>query len=179
HGPGAAELLAAVGRAALAERPDSRVAWLRAGAVAGELAPALRAGAAEAWRRRYRAADLLLVDGLQELPADERVQEEVFYLLDALLRSDVQVAAAADRGPRELAALDARLRSRFEGGLVVDLAAAPPAPDAVPADEAPSAAAEPSAPSSRADGTDRWFYNTEKVAWSALALEDRLIEELA
>lgn len=178
HGPGAADLLAAVGRAALAGRPDSRVAWLRADAVAAELAPALRAGAAEAWRRRYRAADLLLVDGLQELPADERVQEEVFYLLDALLRSDVQVAAAADRGPRELAALDARLRSRFEGGLVVDLAAAPPAPDAVPADEAP-AAAEPAAPASRADGTDRWFYNTEKVAWSALALEDRLIEELA
>jgi chromosomal replication initiation ATPase DnaA len=178
HGPGASELLSAVGRAALAERPDARVAWLRAGAVAEELAPALRAGAAEAWRRRYRGADLLLVDGLHDLPADERVQEEVFYLLDALLRSDVQVAAAADRGPRELTALDARLRSRFEGGLVVDLAAAPPAPDAAPADEA-APATEPSALPSRAESTDRWFYNTEKVAWSALALEDRLIEELA
>ncbi|HEU0077359.1 MAG TPA: hypothetical protein VFQ76_06895, partial [Longimicrobiaceae bacterium] len=75
------------------------------------------------------------------------------------------------------AALDARLRSRFEGGLVVDLAAAPPAPDAAPADEAPVEAAAPAA--ARAESTDRWFYNTEKVAWSALALEDRLIEELA
>ncbi|MEW5928508.1 MAG: DnaA/Hda family protein [Gemmatimonadota bacterium] len=179
HGAGAAELLAAIGRAAAGERPDARVAWLRAADVAAELTPALRAGAAEAWRKRYRSADLLLVDGLHDLPADERVQEEVFYLLDALLRSDVQVTASADRGPREMAALDTRLRSRFEGGLVVDLAAAPPAPDAAPADEAPPAPAAAPAAAGRAEGTDRWFYNTEKVAWSALALEDRLIEELA
>jgi hypothetical protein len=62
---------------------------------------------------------------------------------------------------------------------VVDLAAAPPAPDAAPADEAPPAPAAAPAAAGRAEGTDRWFYNTEKVAWSALALEDRLIEELA
>ncbi|HEX2189645.1 MAG TPA: DnaA/Hda family protein, partial [Longimicrobiaceae bacterium] len=176
HAPGgASELLAAVGRAALAARPDARVAYLRAGGLAEELAPALRAGAAEAWRRRYRGLDLLLLDAVEELPADARVQEETFYLLDALLRSDAQVVAAADRSPRELGALDARLRSRFEGGLVVDVAA-PPADEAA-APEAPSAPPA-AAPPAHAEGTDRWFYNPEKVAWSALALEDRLMEEL-
>lgn len=176
HAPGgAAELLGAIGRTAQRERPDAAVVYLRAAEVAAELEPALRAGAGEAWRRRYRAADLLLVEGLDALPADGRVQEEVFYLLDALLRSDVQVAASADRAPRELAGMDARLRSRLEGGLVVDLAAAPaptapaprPAPDAAPA------------PSARGEGTDRWFYNPEKLAWSAVALDDRLMEELS
>ncbi|HEX7240071.1 MAG TPA: DnaA/Hda family protein, partial [Longimicrobiaceae bacterium] len=79
HGPrgsGRTELLGAVGRAALRERPDVQVAYLHAGAVADELAPAVRAGAAEAWRRRYRGVNLLLLDDLQELRGDERVQEE-------------------------------------------------------------------------------------------------------
>ncbi|HEX2094020.1 MAG TPA: DnaA/Hda family protein, partial [Longimicrobiaceae bacterium] len=126
----------------------------------------LRAGVGEMWRRRYHGVDLLLLDALHELSGDERVQEEVFYLLDALLRSDTQLVVAADRPPRELAGLDARLRSRLEGGLVVDLAR-PVAPPPAPAGRGSG------------DGTDRWFFNPEKVAWSALALEDRLIEELA
>jgi chromosomal replication initiator protein len=169
HGPagsGKTSFLAAVGAALRAERPEARVAYLPAGRIAEELAPAVRAGAAELWRRRYREVDLLLVDDLQALPGQERLHEELFYLLDALLRSEVQIVVAAGRAPRDLAGLDARLRSRFEGGLVLDVAP-PPAPEPV---RAPERKTEPE--------VDRWYFNPEKIAWSALALEDRLIEEL-
>ena len=81
---------------------------------------ALSGGVAGAWRERWWTVDLLLVHGTEALAATEQAQEEFFHLYEALKRRGSRIMLAADRPPSEIA-IDERLRSRFEGGLVLDL----------------------------------------------------------
>ena len=88
-----------------------------------ELIAALQEGTIERWRARYRAADALILDDVHFVAGKERTQEELFHVFNALHASGKQIVLVADRPPRELADLEARLRSRFEGGLVVEMGA--------------------------------------------------------
>jgi chromosomal replication initiator protein len=86
-----------------------------------ELIAALQEGTIDRWRMRYRAADALILDDVHFVAGKERTQEELFHVFNALHASGRQIVLVADRAPRELGALEARLRSRFEGGLVVEM----------------------------------------------------------
>ena len=88
-----------------------------------ELIAALQEGTIERWRARYRAADALILDDVHFVAGKERTQEELFHVFNSLNASGRQIVLVADRPPRELADLEARLRSRFEGGLVVEMGA--------------------------------------------------------
>jgi chromosomal replication initiator protein len=97
------------------------VACVNAQSFIDELIAALQEGTIERWRARYRAADALILDDVHFVAGKERTQEELFHVFNALYASGRQIVLVADRPPRELADLEARLRSRFEGGLVVEL----------------------------------------------------------
>ena len=84
-----------------------------------ELIAALQQGSVDRWRARYRAAGALIVDDVHALAGKERSQEELFHLFNALHSAGRQVVLASDRPPSEIGELEARLRSRFDGGLVV------------------------------------------------------------
>jgi len=84
-----------------------------------ELIVALQGGTVDRWRARYRAAGALIVDDVHALAGKERSQEELFHLFNALHSAGRQVVLASDRPPSEIGELEARLRSRFDGGLVV------------------------------------------------------------
>ena len=84
-----------------------------------ELIAALQGGTVDRWRARYRAAGALIVDDVHALAGKERSQEELFHLFNALHSAGRQVILASDRPPSEIGELEARLRSRFDGGLVV------------------------------------------------------------
>jgi chromosomal replication initiator protein len=84
-----------------------------------ELIAALQEGTVDRWRARYRAAGALIVDDVHALAGKERSQEELFHLFNALHSAGHQVVLASDRPPSEIGELEARLRSRFDGGLVV------------------------------------------------------------
>jgi chromosomal replication initiation ATPase DnaA len=84
-----------------------------------ELIAALQGGTVDRWRARYRAAGALIVDDVHALAGKERSQEELFHLFNALYSNGRQVVLASDRPPSEIGELEARLRSRFDGGLVV------------------------------------------------------------
>ena len=73
------------------------------------------------WRLRYRSATALLLDDVQFVAGKERTQEELFHVFNALYAEGKQLVLASDRPPRELSGLEDRLRSRFEGGLVVNM----------------------------------------------------------
>jgi chromosomal replication initiator protein len=88
-----------------------------------ELIAALQAGAIETWRARYRAVDALLLDDVQSCAGTERAQEELFHLFNSLYADGKQIVVTADRAPRALEGIDERLRSRFGGGLVVEIRA--------------------------------------------------------
>jgi hypothetical protein len=82
---------------------------------------ALGAGVAGAWRERWWTVDLLLVHEIEALSDTERAQDEFFHLSEALKRRGARVMLAADRAPSGILRIDDRLRSRFEGGLVLEL----------------------------------------------------------
>jgi chromosomal replication initiator protein DnaA len=125
HGPtgvGKTHLLHAIGNELIALSGGSTiVACVSAGQFAEELIAALRDGAVERWRARYRLVDVLILDDAQELAGKERTQEELFHLFNSLYGTGRQIIIAADRAPRSLEGLEERLRSRFEGGLVVEV----------------------------------------------------------
>jgi chromosomal replication initiation ATPase DnaA len=84
-----------------------------------ELIAALQEGTVDRWRARYRAADALIIDDVQFVAGKERTQDELFHVFNALHDAGKQIILTSDRPPKELGELEARLRSRFEGGLVV------------------------------------------------------------
>jgi len=121
-GTGKTHLLHAVGNALLAARPGAVVACLSAQAFTDELVQAIDAGRIEWWRRRFRRADALLLDDVQLLAGRDATQEELFNLFNLFADAEKQLAFTADRGPAQLAGLAPRLTTRFEGGLLVELA---------------------------------------------------------
>ncbi len=121
-GTGKTHLLNAIGNE-LSRRlgASARVACVGAQAFIDELIAALQDGTIERFRARYRAADALLVDDIQFVASKERTQEELFHVFNYFHSAGKQLVFASDQAPREIAGLEDRLRSRFEGGLVAEV----------------------------------------------------------
>ncbi|MDY6850803.1 MAG: chromosomal replication initiator protein DnaA, partial [Thermodesulfobacteriota bacterium] len=88
-----------------------------------ELIEALRAEKMNEFRQKYRYIDVLLLDDIHFIGGKERTQEEFFYTFNALFEADKQIVLSSDKMPKEIPDLEARLRSRFEGGLFADISA--------------------------------------------------------
>lgn len=119
-------LLGAVGRTYAEAYPDLRMAISSVELFAADFIRALGDGVAGAWRERWWTADLLLVHGIQDLVETERAQDEFFHLFEALRRRGARMMFVADRAPSAIDDIDDRLRSRFEGGLVLELSTGTP-----------------------------------------------------
>jgi chromosomal replication initiator protein len=123
-GVGKTHLLHAIGNA-LVQAPGSRmvVACVHAQQFIDELIASIQGGTVERWRSRYRSVDALLIDDVQFVADKERTQEELFLLFNEIVGAGKQVVLTSDQPPATIPDLEARLRSRFEGGLVVPIQA--------------------------------------------------------
>jgi chromosomal replication initiation ATPase DnaA len=120
-GVGKTHLLHAVGNALAELRPESVVACVSAQTFFEELVAAIHGERTDWWRRRYRGADVLLLDDVQLLAGKERTQEELFNLFNAFQESGKQLVLTAERRPGDLEGIAPRLTSRFAQGLVVEM----------------------------------------------------------
>lgn len=122
-GLGKTHLLMAMGQEAKAIDPQRTVEYVTVDDFVEAYHAALAAGQADAYRRRFTEADLVLLDDAQLLSDQRELQAELLRLTDALTALDRQIVLAGDRPPEEIQALDERLIRRFAGGLVIDIGA--------------------------------------------------------
>jgi chromosomal replication initiator protein len=88
-----------------------------------EFVAALHSGAVDRFKGRFRCADVLLIDDVQFLESKAKTEEEFFHTFNALHEAGSQLVLTSDRLPRDLGALEERMRERFEAGLVADIGA--------------------------------------------------------
>jgi len=118
-GVGKTHLLHAVGH--ICHTAGKRVLYVPSEAFTNDVVSAVRARTTAMLRDKYRSVDVLLLDDMQFIAGKEATQEEFFHTFEALHSAGKQIVIASDRPPRELTLLEERLRSRFEGGLLVDI----------------------------------------------------------
>ncbi len=126
-GLGKTHLLEAIGAALRARHPGLKVVHLTAEAFTNGFLEAMRHGALNSFRAKYRGAGALLVDDVHFLAAKKATQDEFLHTFNALVADGAPIVLTADQHPRQIAKLTDELATRFLGGMVVKLDAPDPA----------------------------------------------------
>lgn len=124
-GVGKTHLMQAIAHEIRKNDPGLKIIYCMGEEFTNEIINAIRSKNTDLFKKKYRSAQLLLLDDVQFIAGKETVQEEFFHTFNAILATGGQVVLVSDRPPEEIAKLEERLRSRFEAGLIIDI----PAPD--------------------------------------------------
>ncbi len=122
-GLGKTHLMHAIGHEMLSRKPNAKVIYLTSEKFTNEFIEAVKKGGLDKFRKKYRRADLLLIDDIQFLAGKERTEEEFFHTFNTLLDLQSQIVMSSDCPACEIKNFNARMISRFESGLTVELQA--------------------------------------------------------
>lgn len=120
-GLGKTHLLLAIGQYIREQNPAVKIGYVKGDDFTNEMVKSLRENTQEKFRQSYRNLDLFLVDDIQFISGKQGVQLEFFHTFETLYQAGHQIVITSDRPPIEIATLEDRLRTRFEGGLLVDI----------------------------------------------------------
>jgi len=122
-GLGKTHLIQAIGQTMLETNPQIKILYVSSEKFTNEFVSSIKEGRAKEFKDRYRNVDLLLIDDIQFIGGKEQTQEEFFHTFNELHQQGKQVVLTSDRPPKAIPALEDRLRSRFEWGMIADISA--------------------------------------------------------
>ncbi|MBE6717742.1 MAG: chromosomal replication initiator protein DnaA [Ruminococcaceae bacterium] len=124
-GLGKTHLLYAINNYVLSKNKNASIVYVKGEDFANQLIENLHRRSPltfrEKFRDKFRKTDILLIDDIQFIAGKESTQEEIFHTFNALYDAGKQIILTSDRPPKEIKTLEERLRTRFEGGLIVDI----------------------------------------------------------
>lgn len=120
-GLGKTHLMQAVGNEMLLTNPNLKMNYITSEQFTNDFVGALKSGTMDKFKNKYRTADLFLVDDIQFIAGKDGTQEEFFHTFNALRDLGKQIVLTSDRPPKAIPALEERLTSRFEWGMIVDI----------------------------------------------------------
>lgn len=121
-GVGKTHLMGGVGNEAIKRNDKLKVLFCTSETFTNDIVEGIRNRTTPEVRNKYRKLDLLMIDDIQFIAGKDAAQEEFFHTFNAVTSSGGQIILTSDRPPGEIAKLEERLRSRFEAGLIVDIA---------------------------------------------------------
>jgi chromosomal replication initiator protein len=122
-GLGKTHLIQAIAWEVKQQSPHQKIVYISFEEFANNFIDMVKRGKMDDFKKKYREIDLLLIDDIQFISGKERTQDEFFHTFNALHQSQKQIVLTSDRPPKSIPLLEERLQSRFEWGMIVDVAA--------------------------------------------------------
>jgi len=120
-GLGKTHLIQAIGNEVIKKFPEKRVKYISSEKFTSGIVNSIKNHEVEKFKSLYKDVDLLIIDDIQFLAGKEKTQEEFFHIFNSLYEKNKQIVLSSDRPPKAISALEERLRSRFEGGMIADI----------------------------------------------------------
>jgi chromosomal replication initiator protein len=120
-GLGKTHLLQSIANELLKKDPGKKIKYASSEKFTNELVNAISGKNTKLFKEIYRQIDVLIIDDVQFLAGKEKTQEEFFHTFNTLYEKNKQIVISSDRPPKAIPALEERLRSRFEGGMIADI----------------------------------------------------------
>lgn len=120
-GVGKTHLMHAIANNILKTRPETKILYCTGEDFTNEIVDDIRNKKTNRFKNKYRTVEVLLIDDIQFIAGKTTVQEEFFHTFNALIQQNSQIILTSDRPPHEINLLEARIKSRFEAGLMIDI----------------------------------------------------------
>jgi len=121
-GLGKTHLIQAIGNKIKVDQGKKiKVRYLSSEKFTSDLVSSLRQQTMEDFKKQFRNLDVLLIDDVQFMAGKDKTQEELFHVFNTLYERNKQIVFTSDRSPKAIPSIEARLRSRFEGGMIADI----------------------------------------------------------
>ena len=120
-GLGKTHLLQSIGNEMKKNNPSAKVYYLTSEKFANEYVSSIQNKTTNSFKEKYRKYNLLIVDDIQFFSDKLKIQEEFFHVFNSLYESGNQIVFSSDKSPQHIVGLEERLRSRFEGGMMIDV----------------------------------------------------------
>lgn len=121
-GLGKTHLLYAITNKIKKDKPDAEIIYIKGEDFTNQMIECLSRQAMPEFRQKYRNCDVLLIDDIQFIAGKDSTQQEFFHTFNSLYEEHKQIILTSDRPPREIKLLEDRLKTRFEWGLIADIA---------------------------------------------------------
>lgn len=121
-GLGKTHLIQSIGNHIKNSNPRKNVYYVTSENFSNDYINSVQNNRVSTFKEKYRKYDLLIIDDIQFLSKKEKTQEEMFHLFNTFHDSGKQIIFSSDKSPKYIPDLEERLRSRFEGGMIVDIA---------------------------------------------------------